>query len=648
MLDYLRAVCAVPDVQVGNPKFNTEKITEKIAEAMKEKADIIVFPELCVTGYTSADLFFQNQLLEDAKKSICEIVEFSRNYDCLIAVGAPLKIGCQLFDCAVLICEGAVCGIVPKTFVTEAERRWFSSADDLRISEIGFSSLCGKCEEDYPVPVGSDIIFEYKENVKIGAELSSDLFAPLPASTLLALNGAEVILNLSAVPEMAGKREERRECIKQQSEKCHLVYVYASAGECESTQDFIFSGHSVIAENGSIISENDKIIDTDYLVIADVDIGKVRADRLRNRIFGSSAAAYAEMTHAEYVEISTENDELHGNGDYAFVGRSPFIPCDEKECTERSMSIFEMQTAALKKRIKITNGKTVIGVSGGLDSTLALLVCVNAMKSLGRDTKDVIAITLPCFGTTDRTHSNAWTLMEKLGVTAREVNIKEACSLHCRDIGHDINKIDVTFENMQARERTQILMDIASDEGGFVVGTGDLSELALGWCTYNADHMSMYGVNAGVPKTLISKMISCIAKTDDFKNCAEVLLDIVDTPISPELLPPDENGNIAQETESLVGPYILHDFFIFYALRYGFSPKKIYALALKAFDGEFDGETILKWLKKFYWRFFTQQFKRSCMPDGVKVGSVGLSPRGDLNMPSDASSQAWLKELEEI
>lgn len=648
MFDYLRAVCAVPDIQVANPQFNTEKMVEKIEDAANENADIIVFPELGITGYTSADLFVQTQLLEDVKSSICTLAQLSRSYDCLIAVGAPLKIGFQLFDCAVVLYKGVVCGIVPKTFVSGSEKRWFSSADELRVNEIMFSSLSGNDDDDYSIPVGSDIIFEYKENVRIGIELSCDLLSPIPASTLLALNGAEIIINLSAMPEIAGNREKIRGMVKHQSETCRAAYVYASAGECESTQDFIFSGHSVIAETGEIISENDSVTDTDYLIMADIDLEKIRAERLRDSVFASSAAAYAEMTHAEYVPVATENNELGGDGSFAFIGKSPFIPDDENECMEHCMSIFEMQTAALKKRITVTGGKTVIGVSGGLDSTLALLVCVNAMKKLGRSEKDVIAVTLPCFGTTDRTYNNALKLMEKLGVTFKEVNIKEACALHCRDIGHDLSKIDVTFENVQARERTQILMDIASDEGGFVVGTGDLSELALGWCTYNADHMSMYGVNAGVPKTLISKMLCCIAKTADYENCAEVLLDIVDTPISPELLPPDENGNIAQETESLVGPYILHDFFIYYALKYGFSPKKIYAMAVKAFDGEFDSETILKWLRKFYWRFFSQQFKRSCMPDGVKVLSVGLSPRGDLNMPSDAVCQAWIRELEEI
>lgn len=648
MFDYLRAVSAVPDIQVGNPCFNTEKIIEKISEAAAENADIVVFPELCITGYSCGDLFLQEQLLNTSDKCICAIAEATSKYDCLVTVGAPVRIGYQLFNCAVFMSAGIICGIVPKTFVNNYNERCFASADELKISEICFSDICKNCEDDYCIPVGSNLVFEYKNFAKIAVESGEDLFAPLPESTLLALGGAEVILNPSATNETAGQRDYRRENVRQQSERCICAYVFASAGECESTTDMIYPGHSVIAENGKIICENDKIIDSDYLIVSDIDLGKIKSERMKNKLFLHSVSSYSAMTDIEKIVIESENNDVYGNGDYAFVDKSPFIPSDKKEKTSKCMSIFEMQTAALRKRIKITNGKTVIGVSGGLDSTLALLVCVNAMKSLGRDTKDVIAVTLPCFGTTDRTYNNALRLMELLGVTAKEVNIREACTIHCRDIEHDINKIDVTFENVQARERTQILMDIASDVGGFVVGTGDLSELALGWCTYNADHMSMYGVNASIPKTLMREIIRSISESEDFCNCADVLQDVVATPVSPELLPPDENGKIAQETEDIVGPYILHDFFIYYCLRYGFTPAKIYNLAVKAFEDEFDGETILKWLKIFYRRFFSQQFKRSCMPDGVKTDCVGLSPRGEFNMPSDASSAAWLNELEKL
>lgn len=648
MFDYLRTVCAVPDLEVGNPYFNSEKIIEKIHEAASENADVVVFPELCVTGFSCGDLFYQQQLLDASDKQLCAVAEATENYDCLVAVGAPIRISGRLYNCAVLMADGVICGIVPKTYVQNYYERCFASADELRVSEINFSAICNCSDDDYSIPVGSNLIFEYKNFVKIGVEICEDLFAPLPESTLLSLNGAEVILNLAASNETAGKREFRYNSVKHQSEKCICAYVFASAGECESTTDLIYSGHSIIAEYGNVVCENDKIIDTDYLIIADVDIGKIKAERMKNTSFSYGTTSYSEMTHAENVAVNSASNKIYGNGDYALVAKSPFIPSDEKEKKQLCMSIFEMQTAALKKRIRITNGKTIIGVSGGLDSTLALLVCINAMKSLGRDAKDVIAITLPCFGTTDRTYNNALKLMELLGVTAKEVNIKEACTLHCKDIGHDINKFDVTFENVQARERTQILMDIACEEGGFVVGTGDLSELALGWCTYNADHMSMYGVNASVPKTLMREIIRSIAQSEDFANCAEVLNDVVATPVSPELLPPDENGRIAQETEDIVGPYILHDFFIYYSMRYGFSPKKIYNLAVRAFEDEFDAPIILKWLKTFYRRFFTQQFKRNCMPDGVKTGCVGFSPRGDWNMPSDASAAAWMRELDEI
>ena len=652
MLDYLRVAIAVPDISVGDPDFNTEKITEKMREAAEKNADIVVFPELCVTGYTCADLFFQRQLLESAKQGLIRIINESRRYDFTAAVGAPLEIGGQLYNCAFMITNGTVNGIVPKTFLPNYnefyERRWFSSASELHTDRIKFTDIDSSEENDYDIPVGGDLIFTYKDFVRFGAEICEDLWTPLPPSTFLALNGAELILNLSASNETIAKRGYRRDLVCQQSARCLCAYAYTSAGECESTQDLIFSGHSLIAENGILLKESEKEIASDFMLVSDIDLGKIKSDRIKNKSFRDSASLYGSMTPVRNIVIKSKNQELHADGAFAYIGKTPFVPSSEQDRLERCMSIFEMQAAGLRKRLKVTNGKAVIGVSGGLDSTLALLVTAYAMQSLGRPLTDVIAITLPCFGTTDRTYRNALKLMAALGVTSREVNIREACTLHCRDIGHDINQLDVTFENVQARERTQILMDIACEEGGFVVGTGDLSELALGWCTYNADHMSMYGVNASIPKTLIKWMISSIAKNDIFSGCSEVLFDIIDTPISPELLPPDENGNITQETESLVGPYILHDFFLYYVLRYGFSPKKIYSLACTAFLGDFDGETILKWLKTFYRRFFSQQFKRSCLPDGVKVGSVCLSPRGDWRMPSDASSAAWLRELESI
>ncbi len=634
MYDYLRVAVAVPDLSVGDAKYNADKIIEKMCEIGDKNADIAVFPELCITGATCQDLFLQKTLIDEAENQLERIVKESKKYDFALVVGLPMVIESKLFNCAAVISNGKICGIVPKTHIPNYnefyERRWFSSADEI--------------DSDFEIPVGNNLVFEYK-GVKFGVELGEDAFAPVSTGTRLVLAGAELILNLSASNEIVGRREYTTETVKNTSARNICAYAYVSAGECESTQDAIYPGHSLVAENGSIIAENSKIIDSDYILCADVDMGKIRADRLRNKTFGECLYFAQDMRK---VKIFTENDVLNADGNYAKIPKSPFIPTDRAECEKRCLNIFEMQTCALAKRLKITGGKAVIGVSGGLDSTLAILVTVNAMKKLGRSASDVIAVTLPCFGTTDRTYNNALQLMKLLGVDAREVNIKEACTLHCRDIGHDINKLDVTFENVQARERTQILMDIACDVGGFVIGTGDLSELALGWCTYNGDHMSMYGVNADVPKTLISKIIEVIAKKNIFEGCEDVLTDVIATPISPELLPPDEKGNIAQQTESLVGPYALHDFFIYYVLRYGFSPKKIYTLACTAFKDDFDGDTVLKWLKTFYRRFFTQQFKRSCMPDGVKIGSVGLSPRGDWRMPSDASVRIWMSELDEI
>lgn len=652
MFDYIRVVNAVPDIAVGDPYCNTDKIKEKMREAASEAPDLVVFPELCLTGYTCGDLFFQRELLDSTRKCLAVLAEETRRYDFTVAVGAPLEIGGQLFNCAFILTNGRINGIVPKTFLPTYnefyEKRWFSSASELRTDTIRYSDIVFSGEENYAISVGSDLIFTFKNFVKFGVELCEDLWTPLPPSTLLALNGAELILNLSASNETIAKRNYRRNLVCQQSARCMCAYVYTSAGACESTQDLIFSGHSLVAENGVLLSENDKTIDSDYLLVNDIDMGKIKADRMKYRSFGDSVSLYADTLSPKNVIITSKNNTASADGAFAFVSRMPFVPASESDRLERCMSIFEMQAAGLKKRLQITGGKAVIGVSGGLDSTLALLVTAYAMKNLNRPLTDVIAVTLPCFGTTNRTYNNALALMKNLGVDMREVNIREACTLHCRDIGHDMHTLDVTFENVQARERTQILMDIACKECGFVVGTGDLSELALGWCTYNADHMSMYGVNAGIPKTLIKWMISSIADNHIFEGCSDVLYDIIDTPISPELLPPDENGNITQETESLVGPYILHDFFLYYVLRYGFAPKKIYALAQNAFEGEFDNETLLKWMKAFYRRFFSQQFKRSCLPDGVKIGSVCLSPRGDWRMPSDASAAAWLRELEMI
>lgn len=644
MFDFIRLACAVPDVEVGNTEFNTQEIIKYID--INKDADIIVFPELSVTGYTCADLFFQKTLIDGAKCGLRRIAETTCDTDSAVAVGAPLVIGGRLYNCAVMMSHGRVDGIAVKTFIPTYneyyEKRWFGSAAELKISSVGSDEL--GFDEEYDIPVGGNLIFNYS-GVKVGVEICEDLWAPLPPSTLLTLAGAEVILNLSASNETIMKRKYRTELVSQQSARSICAYAYASAGMTESTTDLIFSGHSLICENGGALCQNDSLIDGGYSIKHDVDLGKIRADRAENKTFNDSAALY--LDGKDFIEIK-KNLNLESDGELYEIKKLPFVPSAKKDRIERCMDIFRMQVAGLKKRASKIGGKMVLGVSGGLDSTLALLVCAETARQLGRDPSDVVAITLPCFGTTKRTHSNAWELMQTLGVHAMEIDIKEACTLHCRDIGHPTDRFDVTYENIQARERTQVLMDYACKIGGFVVGTGDLSELALGWCTYNADHMSMYGVNCGVPKTLVRWMISALIDYNVFPESTRVLEDIIDTPISPELLPPDADGNIQQETEEIIGPYALHDFFLYYLLRFGFSPSKIFFLAKKAFKEDFDNETILKWLEVFYKRFFTQQFKRSCLPDGVKIGSVCLSPRGDWRMPSDASYKIWIDEIEKM
>lgn len=644
MFDFIRLACAVPDVEVGNTEFNTQEIIKYID--INKDADIIVFPELSVTGYTCADLFFQKTLIDGAKHGLRQIANTTNDIDSAVAVGAPLVIGGQLYNCAVMMSHGRVDGIAVKTFIPTYneyyEKRWFSSAAELKVSFVSSDEL--GLDGDYDIPVGNNLIFNYS-GVKVGVEICEDLWAPLPPSTLLTLAGAEVILNLSASNETIMKRKYRTELVSQQSARSICAYAYASAGMTESTTDLIFSGHSLICENGGVLCQNDSLIDGGYSIKHDVDLGKIRADRAENKTFNDSAALY--LDGKDFVEIK-KNLKLESDGELYEIKKLPFVPSAKKDRIERCMDIFRMQVAGLKKRASKIGGKMVLGVSGGLDSTLALLVCAETARQLGHDPSDVVAITLPCFGTTKRTHSNAWELMQTLGVHAMEIDIKEACTLHCRDIGHPTDQFDVTYENIQARERTQVLMDYACKIGGFVVGTGDLSELALGWCTYNADHMSMYGVNCGVPKTLVRWMISALIDYNIFPESTRVLEDIIDTPISPELLPPDADGNIQQETEEIIGPYALHDFFLYYLLRFGFSPSKIFFLAKKAFKEDFDNETILKWLEVFYKRFFTQQFKRSCLPDGVKIGSVCLSPRGDWRMPSDASYRIWIDEIEKL
>lgn len=637
MFDFFRVATVVPDVSVGDVDYNTDEILKMIHK--NEDADIIVFPELCLTGYTCADLFFQNELLNGVKSNLSRILKETENSKNVIVVGAPLVMECKIYNCAVVIQGGKVKGISLKTNVSH-EKRWFSAADEIKTAYI--SSLEIGIDIDYAIPVGNDLIFNLGGLTKFSTEIGQDLLLPISPSTKLCLGGAEVILNLSASTQTVCQRKFRHDTVKHQSAVLNCAYVYTSAGEGESTTDNVFSGHSIICENGSVVKENAKAVDGNYFIKTDIDLGKIKADRIKNKSFEYSSDASVEFREI-YIETLSECD-----GSLYEVNKLAFVPTDKNERLEHCMEIFNIQVAGLKKRVQKTGGKMVLGVSGGLDSTLTLLVCVETARQLGLPADSVIGLTLPCFGTTKRTHSNAWELMKTLGVRSLEIDIKEACTQHCRDIGHPEDLFNTTYENVQARERAQVLMDFACKEGGFVVGTGDLSELALGWCTYNADHMSMYGVNAGVPKTLIRWMISSLIDYNVFPDSTEVLKDIIDTPISPELLPPDEMGNIAQETEEIIGPYALHDFFMYYMIRYGYTPSKIYFLATKAFANDFDETTILKWLEVFYKRFFTQQFKRSCLPDGVKIGSVALSPRGDWRMPSDASYNIWIKEIEKL
>ena len=646
MCNFLRAAAVVPKLSVADTDFNTDEIIRYIKKAEDKRADIIVFPELSVTGYTCGDLFFQTTLLKSVKKNIYRICQ-NVNYSTTV-IGAPLVICGQLYNCAVLISQNKICGIVPKTFIPIYnefyEKRWFSSSEDLNISYIN-SSYFG-IETNYEIPIGRNIIFNVADEISFGIEVCEDVWSPISPGAFLALGGAELIINISASNETISKRAYRRSLISQQSASLISAYIYASAGASESTTDLIFSGHSMIAENGIVIAENDKLADSDYIIFSDIDIGKIKSDRMKIKTFKDAATLYGR--HEPCITVKLPRDEICGDGTLYQINKMPFVPPEQSDRLKRCRDIFELQVAGLKKRLTVTGCRPVIGISGGLDSTLALLVAVGALNQLDKPASDVIGITMPCFGTTDRTYNNALKLMETLGVTVREINIKEACIKHFEDIRHDKNVLDVTYENCQARERTQVLMDYAGEQGGLVVGTGDLSELALGWCTYNADHMSMYGVNAGVPKTLVRWMIDSIIDYNIFPESTDVLKDIIDTPISPELLPPDKSGKIVQKTEDIIGPYTLHDFFLYNIIRFGFEPAKVYHLAKLAFKDEYDNETLLKWLKNFCKRFFTQQFKRSCLPDGVKIGSLCLSPRGDWRMPSDASCAVWLKEAENL
>ncbi len=639
MLDYIRIACAVPAVKVGDVAKNAENICVYMEKADARNVDLLVFPELAMTGYTCGDLFYQDALHNAVEENLKKILASSRRHPALTSViGLPVRVGIHLGNCAAVIQNGCLRGLVSKTYLPDSggfnESRWFSALEEgTEVVLAGQETI-----------VGTDLLYRVGDTT-VGIELCEDLYAPVPPSLLHALNGAEVIVNPAASPELAGKKARRADLIKAHSDRCCCIYAYASAGFTESTTDLIYSGHSVIAENGRILAQSEGVVASDYLMVQDCDLGLIRAERRKSATFRSCAQRYAGGMGRVYGEIDT----LRSDGSLYPLQKLPFIPSTKAERLACCNAVFQLQVTGLKQRLSAIGGvNAVIGISGGLDSTLALLVAVEAMRQLGRPASDVYGVTMPCFGTSDRTYNNSWELMRKLGISAKEISIKNAVSLHFEDIGHDPAIHNATYENAQARERTQILMDYASVVGGIVVGTGDLSELALGWCTYNGDHMSMYGVNGTVPKTLIRWMIDAISETESFAAARDVLQDILDTPISPELLPPDAEGKISQQTEDLVGPYALHDFFIYHALRFGFTPTKVFTMACRAFKNDFDTATIKKWLKSFYRRFFTQQFKRSCMPDGVKTQAVGLGPRGDWVMPSDAAAKLWLEEAEAL
>lgn len=649
MLDFIRIACAVPPVQVGDVTKNTDDICRYIKAADEAKADVLVLPELALTGYTCADLFFQWHMERSAMAGLQRIIDFCGEHPRLtVAVGIGLTICGQMYNCCAIVSGGVLRGIVPKTFIPNYnefyEYRWFSSSSDLTVDTVSMKEL--GLRGDYCVPVGKDLIFTIGDGAKLGAEICEDLWTPLPPSTLACLNGAEVIVNLSASNETVGKREYRRNLVKNQSSRCNCVYAYCSSGSTESTTDVVFSGHSMITQDGYMLAENQNLIDTDYMIVQDADLGAIRAERKRNKSVRDCTSVYGVMEPMRYVDCECQS--LRSDGALYQVEKMPFVPQSQGDRRERCMDIFQIQVSGLKRRLEAIGTNAVIGVSGGLDSTLALLVTAEAMRQLGRPATDVHGLTMPCFGTTDRTYRNALRLMEKLGISQKEINIRQSVLAHFRDIGHDPQVTDGTYENAQARERTQVLMDYASIVNGIVIGTGDLSELALGWCTYNGDHMSMYSVNGTIPKTLMQEMIRAIADTPAFAGVREILGDILDTPISPELLPPDDSGKIAQQTEDLVGPYVLHDFFLYYMLRYGAEPAKIYLLACRAFADEYAPDTIKKWLRVFYRRFFSQQFKRSCQPDGVKVGNICVSPRGDWKMPSEASCRTWMEQIDKL
>ena len=653
---FVNVASAIPSVKVADVDYNVAEIERLVEEANEQQVDLLVFPELSLTGYSCQDLFRQATLLDAVKAAIGRLYECAIHNQVVFVVGAPIEVDGTLYNAAIVFSPKNYPSAVVKTYLPNYgefyERRWFASSEELPL-EGRSSSYISLSDSSYMLNVyGGHLVFSL-DDVKFGVEICEDVWSPIPPSSQLALQGADIILNLSATDELIGKHHYLKSLLSQQSARSLSGYVYSSCGFGESTQDVVYGGNAMIYENGRLLAEGERFSLEAQLVTAQIDVERLRAERRANMTFAASRRQTTSSRNEELVLEGFRNshDIFSMN---RIVDPHPFIPKTEDmqaSCEE----IFNIQVMGLAKRLVHTHcQRVIVGISGGLDSTLALLVCVKTFDKLGFDRKGIVGVTMPGFGTTDRTHTNAVSLMQSLGVTLREVNISAAVMQHFADIGHDAQVHDVTYENSQARERTQILMDLSNQLGGLVIGTGDLSELALGWATYNGDHMSMYGVNASIPKTLIRHLVNYVAQSGVDEESRKTLLDIIDTPISPELIPADEEGNIKQKTEDLVGPYELHDFFLYYMLGFGFSPSKIFFLALRAFDGShaeapaYDRQTIKKWLTTFCRRFFAQQFKRSCLPDGPKVGSVSLSPRGDWRMPSDAMSALWLKECETL
>lgn len=650
---FIKIATAIPELKVADVSYNVSEIERQIAVAEERGVEVLVFPELSVTGYSCQDLFKQQLLLDKAEQAVVSLLDFTRQLDIIVIVGAPVVVGSILLNCALVIQQGKLLGIVPKTYLPNYnefyEKRWFASLLDLNDQYIHFA-------EDNIFVTSKPQIFRTSEGVQFGVEICEDVWSPNPPSSTLALNGAELIFNLSASDELSGKNSYLKALLSQQSARCLCGYIYSSCGFGESSQDVVYGGNALIYENGQLVAQSKRFAIEPQLVISEIDVEKLRGERRINTSFAMAQSPVVLSSHLgsnQRIERKIIDCQPFNNTKQEFVltrkfDKSPFIPkasdwnstCDE---------IFNIQVGGLAKRLVHTHcDKVVLGISGGLDSTLALLVAVKTFDKLGLSRKGIVGVTMPGFGTTDRTYNNALSLMESLGITSREINISKSVIQHFEDIGHNADIHDVTYENSQARERTQILMDLSNKLGALVIGTGDLSELALGWCTYNGDHMSMYAVNVGIPKTLVRHLVRFVAETGLDEQSKITLIDIINTPISPELIPADEDGNIAQKTEDLVGPYELHDFFLYNFLRNGYRPSKIFWLAQHSFEGCYTDDIILHWLRVFFRRFFSQQFKRSCLPDGPKVGSVSLSPRGDWRMPSDAMVSEWLDELEQL